>query len=219
MIRHEVEFLNTKSISSSIDSIINEAKEELFIVSPFMSLSSYYIDRLMLAAKRGVHITFIYGKKEPNKETQTRLSKLDNIRLAYREPLHAKCYLNDNTLLISSMNLHEYSENYNDEMGILISGYGSGEIIKKAKAEILRILELSTIKKDNLIPRDPTPKWYCIRCKEEIPKNVYKPYCSKHYDSYRDYNNPHHQEKYCHKCGSEARTSMNKPLCDECRQI
>jgi phosphatidylserine/phosphatidylglycerophosphate/cardiolipin synthase-like enzyme len=215
---HDVLFLNTKSISSSIDSMINEAKEELFILSPFMSLSSYYLDRLILASKRGVHITFIYGKKEPHKDTFTRLNKLDNIRIAYREPLHAKCYLNDNTLLVSSMNLHEYSENYNDEMGILIKGYGSGKIIKEAKAEILRILELSTIKRDTLIPKEPGPKWYCVRCRVEIQRNKYKPYCANCWDSWRNYENEYFQEKYCHQCGSEASTSKAQPICYNCRK-
>ena len=49
------------------------------------------------------------------------LEGLTQIKTSFRRNLHAKCYLNENEALLTSMNLYEFSEKNNDEMGVLVS--------------------------------------------------------------------------------------------------
>jgi len=214
-----IKFITTKSISSSIDTIITEAEDELFIISPYLRLSKYYLDRLELTAKKGVNITFIYGKKEINKLTKDTLMSLKNIKLAYREPLHAKCFMNEKSLLISSMNLHEYSENYNDEMGLLVERSDARKVILETRKEIMRILELSTIMKNSQIIQDIITRWTCIRCGCTISKNLDKPFCAACWTSWDYWRNGDFPEKYCHHCSKEFESSKHKPLCAECSKL
>ena len=46
---------------------------------------------------------------------------MTSIKTSVRKNLHAKCYLNEKEALLTSMNLYEYSQEHNDEMGILVS--------------------------------------------------------------------------------------------------
>ncbi len=51
------------------------------------------------------------------------MQKLDFVRLSFCKNLHAKCYLNESECIISSLNLYEFSQINNNEMGILIRKY------------------------------------------------------------------------------------------------
>jgi phosphatidylserine/phosphatidylglycerophosphate/cardiolipin synthase-like enzyme len=216
-------FINTKSVSSSIDKIINEAKDELFIVSPYLKVSNYYLDRLVLASNRGVHITFVYGKTGYDKNVIEELSKLKNVTVAFREPLHAKCYFNEKTMVISSMNLHEFSENNNDEIGVLISSVTDSKLYKEARTEVAGYLELSEIQSDTYSKQDvkvkkPDLNCYCIRCSAEIKENLNRPYCDSCWSSWSYWGNPDFAEKVCHNCGCDYQSTKNSPLCDRCNQ-
>lgn len=46
---------------------------------------------------------------------------ISNLLLYSHPNVHCKCYLNENYLLITSMNMYEYSEENNREMGVLFS--------------------------------------------------------------------------------------------------
>ena len=46
--------------------------------------------------------------------------ELKHLGLYFCENLHAKCYFNENLMVITSMNLHEFSQTNNREMGVLI---------------------------------------------------------------------------------------------------
>ena len=45
---------------------------------------------------------------------------LTYIRTSYCKNLHAKCYLNESLCIITSLNLYEFSQVNNNEMGVLI---------------------------------------------------------------------------------------------------
>ena len=113
-----MEFLTTKQIVGSIESLIKDANEELVIVTPYVQLSPLFFERLMDAADRNVKIDFVFGKREINYEEEEKITYIKNINLFFLQNLHAKCYLNESKVIITSMNLYEYSEN-NREMGIV----------------------------------------------------------------------------------------------------
>lgn len=57
---------------------------------------------------------------------------------------------------------------------------------------------------------------FCIRTGINIPFNTAKPLCYEAFQSWSQYQNPDYQEKYCHGCRKDWRTSVRRPLCPEC---
>jgi sugar-specific transcriptional regulator TrmB len=113
-------FLNTKGLINWIPKIINETERELVIITPYMQLSDAIYDCLLNANKRGVETIIIYRENKLSNKEKAKLMAIDNLNLMHHPNVHAKCYYNENYLLIASMNLYEYSEKNNREMGVLL---------------------------------------------------------------------------------------------------
>ncbi|NCX95858.1 MAG: hypothetical protein EBX41_05515 [Chitinophagia bacterium] len=64
------------------------------------------------------------------------------------------------------------------------------------------------------LTKSQPPLGYCIRTKTPIPFNTKMPYSPEAYSSWKKYNNPDFQEKYCHFSGepSYGATTYNKPI-------
>ncbi len=113
------DFLTTKMIASEIEEIIKRAKQKLYIITPYLKLSPTFSERLFEASERGIEIAFVYGKTNLSKQDQELIKNL-RVNIYYKENLHAKCYANEEKALITSMNLHSFSEANNREFGTLI---------------------------------------------------------------------------------------------------
>lgn len=155
-------FLTTASVASSIEDIIRKASSHLVLVTPFLKLNRHLIERLQDAERRKVQMTIIYGKEELAQNQLKILTKLNNLELLYCENLHAKCYYNENIMVISSMNLYEFSEKNNREMGVLIHKEEDSALFSDALEETISIRNASVIRKEKLF----------------IPE-IYKPYNQK----------------------------------------
>jgi hypothetical protein len=140
-------FLTTVANSYNIEEIIKKSKKQLTLVTPYLKLSTNILERILDANGRGVKISLIYGKNELSKSERTKLNLLSNIEVFFLENLHAKCYHNENTMIISSMNLYEFSERNNREMGILIDYVQDEDIFKDTLDEIKSIKNASIRKK------------------------------------------------------------------------
>ena len=130
-------FLTTTRISAELEDIIKNADDYLYLISPFLKVSKR-LKELLESKSRSVNIHVIYGKSELQPDEGEWLQRLDTVRTSYRKDLHAKCYLNEDTALLTSMNLYEFSEKNNDEMGVLVSREDDedlyNEIFKESKA-------------------------------------------------------------------------------------
>lgn len=144
------EFLTTTANSFYIEKIIIDATEKLILVTPYLNLSKTLTERLIDADNQNISITIIYGKSELSKKEQTKLENLNNLELYYCENLHAKCYLNEHSMVITSMNLYEFSEKNNREMGIFITQADDKDIYQKSLREINSILSISELKKERI---------------------------------------------------------------------
>lgn len=156
-------FLITSSISSSIEEIIIHAKKSLVLVTPYLQLSKNLVERLQYTEKQGVKITLIYGKNELAKKQEKILYSLQNIEVYFCKNLHAKCYHNEEEMVITSMNLYEFSEKNNREMGLLIKNDNENfldavreiESIKNS-SELIKAFYKSNNNLDDLIKLDST---------------------------------------------------------------
>ena len=140
------------------------------------------------------------------------------------------------------MNIYEYSQQHNYEMGILVKRAEDEELYDKIHEEALRIerasdtgqLTTARIKRRSssqqtkpATPERKSPRrrkssqsvpvsGFCIRCRSEIPIDPSSPYCLSDYRSWNKYKNPDYQETFCHLCGNKHETSMAKPACISC---
>lgn len=219
------EFLTTSGTSHHLENVIIDAERKIILVSPYLQISKTLIERLKDAGNRRIKITIIYGKDELKQNEKKALEDMKGIELYYFENLHAKCYFNERKMIITSMNMYEFSERKNREMGILIDVENDKSIYDKAVNEVNSILQSSkqvllskpTVAKDTkAIYNRKHNGGYCIRCSEHIPYNPSSPYCSDCYRSWSHWNNYHFEEKVCHHCGNHEDSTMAKPECYKC---
>lgn len=227
------EFLTTNGTSHYIEQIIIEAKTKLVLVSPYLQISKTFYERLKDASNKSVAIKIIYGKDELKPNERNSLAELNNVELFFFENLHAKCYFNETKMVITSMNMYEFSEKNNREMGVLIERKNDVELFDKAVNETLSIIQSAEfialrksdrqIYQDNKRQPDSKPakykkviRGYCIRCETRIDYDPNRPYCGECYSIWAQYSNSDYQENVCHRCGQYEMTSMAKPQDYEC---
>jgi len=234
------EFLTTYATSHHIEKIIKGAISKLVLVSPYLQLSRTFFERLKDASAKGVSIKIIYGKSELRDDQMKQLAELKGLELFYFENLHAKCYMNENTMVITSMNMYDFSEKNNREMGVLIEREKDTQVFKDAMDETKSIID-SSVKKDFTLknkqvaaknpkyvetktpkyaesksPKYATKKGYCIRCRTAITLNPDRPLCEDCYGTWSIYENIDFREQYCHGCGDPGPSSFRYPQCQEC---
>lgn len=92
----------------------------MILISPYLKLSKDFKELLSYRNSKDKITTVIFGKVQLNPEEMKFLEALQFVILKYKDDLHAKCYLNDEKMIITSLNLYDFSMNNNKEMGILI---------------------------------------------------------------------------------------------------
>jgi len=121
------EFITDNRINLVLEEMIKNADEFLYLISPYIKLH----DRLKaeLKAKLTHHnlaITVMFGKNEGDAEKSVKKEDIDffmqfpNIRICYEKNLHAKFYASEECSMLTSMNLHQFSQNTNIEAAILM---------------------------------------------------------------------------------------------------
>lgn len=232
------EFLRTAGISDRLERIIIDAKERLILISPFLRINQRLKVLLEDQNRQKIDVRVIYGKSELRPEENNWLASMTSIRTSFCKDLHAKCYLNENEALLTSMNLYEYSQQNNYEMGILVSREDEPDLYEKVYDEAKRIdraseairVTVARIETPADDQKDSVPKkssksqsrakapvsGFCIRCKAEIPVKPERPYCNRCFRSWRRYENSEYEEKQCHTCGKEHKATMAKPVCYDC---
>lgn len=136
-------FLNTSGTTYHLEELIKNAKERLILISPYLKLNSRIKELLEDKDRLKIDVRIIYGKSELQPAEVTWLKNLNYIRTSYCENLHAKCYLNENACIITSLNLYEFSQINNNEMGVLISKEEDHQLYQDTYEEAQRIVRIS----------------------------------------------------------------------------
>lgn len=185
-------------------------------------MSEHFISRLKDADSQGITITLVYGKKDLVEEEYEFLNQLDNLQLFFCEKLHAKCYFNEDIMVITSLNLYEYSIKNNREMGVLIKKEKDPLLYQDAVKEVYSIIQdsIPDIKeesfKEEIKKEEQDLNGFCIRRGENVPLNPNHPLCRDCYEVWVQYGDVYYPESFCHKCGKKFDVSYQKPLCKNC---
>ncbi|GAA4839567.1 phospholipase D family protein [Algivirga pacifica] len=115
------EIISTLEISSQIERMLKERSEYLVLVTPYIKLLPRFKVLLEQGLKKIQKVIVIYRENELRIEEKSWLSQFNNVELYPVKNLHAKIYLNQSTALITSMNLYEYSQINNHEIGFFFS--------------------------------------------------------------------------------------------------
>lgn len=149
-------FLNTTATNYFLEEIIKDAKDRLVLISPYLKLNDRIKELLADKDRLKIDIRIIYGKNELHPSEISWLNELSYVRTSFCKNLHAKCYLNENKCIITSMNLYEFSQINNNEMGILLDKNNDKDAYSEAYEEVLRIIRISEEVRISLERVDPT---------------------------------------------------------------
>jgi len=136
-------FLRTTGINYVLEEIITTAKERVVLVSPYLQLNARIRELLSDGYRPDVDMRIIYGKKELDAPERQWLNGVPHIRTSFCQNLHAKCYLNENLCVITSLNLHLFSQQNNNEMGVMIKRSTDHQLFSDVSAEVERLLRIS----------------------------------------------------------------------------
>jgi len=228
-------FLTTSGITFHLEGLIKAAREKLILISPFLKVNERLRQLLEDKDRDKIDIRVVYGKNELQPEENNWLKSKASVRSSFCKNLHAKCFLNESEALITSMNLYEFSQVNNEEMGVLVSKADDPALYASVYEEVMRLIRISeeirvTVEKVVHVEAEPVQrsrrgspgkvsvpeKGACIRCKAEIKADPTHPYCRDCYVKWKHFDNPDYEEKVCHLCIKPHKATMRKPVCFDC---
>ena len=233
-----VHFLKTNELSVEIENLISETKDRLYLISPYFAMSAIFKRTLQRLDQTNAQIYVICRKEEKmtiNPEDLEFLQKLRFKNILCLEFLHAKCYMNEKTAIVTSLNLLDISQQRNWEMGFKIDKDADGPIYDKIKKYVDDILgeskplqyELKKIDKESSVTKKSEEKkeskkstniGFCIHCGSQIEFNKKKPLCLKCYRILGNSYDRKSPERFCLACGKKSFQTFEKPICQTCEK-
>ncbi len=121
-----IKFIADNQINVELEYLIRDADKYLILISPYIKLHERLKrDLLSKVNNPELRIIIVFGKNEDGlhksllKEDFEFFKQFKNIEIRYSSRLHAKYYASEDRA-ITSMNLYDYSQNNNIEVGIMI---------------------------------------------------------------------------------------------------
>jgi phosphatidylserine/phosphatidylglycerophosphate/cardiolipin synthase-like enzyme len=200
-------FLNTTGVSYHLEELMKGTKNRLILISPYLQFHDRIKEHLeyLIGQKREIHIVFRENKLQTDEKRW--LEGKTSIKTSFNKNLHAKCYINENEAIITSMNLYEFSQQNNNEMGIHISKSTDPDLYSSTLEEAERLLYISEMvknetggnptsaklnseTKENSVKLKPLKTesfvpGFCIRTGVMIPFDIEKPLS---YEAFKSWN-------------------------------
>ena len=134
------EFLTTADMSAEVERVVKRAQHRVVIVSPYLRTRDRIRSLIKERAERGVEVHIVYGKEELHERERGWIDALPSVQLYFHKDLHAKCYMSESAAVLGSMNLYDFSQANNVEMGVLIRAQGDAEVFEDVVEEVERII-------------------------------------------------------------------------------
>lgn len=152
-------FLNTSATTYHLEEMIKSSSERLILISPYLRFNDRIRELLEDKNRLKIDVRIVYGKNELQPEEISWLKSLDFVRISFCKNLHAKCYLNEKQAIVTSMNLYEFSQVNNNEMGILIERENDSHLYLETYQEAQRLIRVSEeikISVERIAPTEPS---------------------------------------------------------------
>jgi hypothetical protein len=231
-------------VLQQIYQVITDATVTITLVTPYLGLWEHLKTKIDEAINRKVGISFIlrdfanekFAKTHPAEDIGWLKSR--DIQVIEVPNLHSKIYLNERTVLISSMNITEPSiansrdfamivksaedaNRFRAYVSILIEKFGrtrpANSIGQRAWNSTSGLIRGIGSMQSPLSAGKQTGKvGTCIRCGDKMGFNKERPLCDDCYQKWAKFKNEDFREKRCHSCGKIAETTYARPLCITC---
>ena len=136
-------FLNTTGVSYHLEELIKNTQDRLILISPYLQFHKRIKDHLHNLNIQKKDIRIVYRENKLQVEESNWLEDQIGVRTSILNSLHAKCYINESEAIVTSMNLYSFSQQNNDEMGILVKKSENPELYNEIYNEAKRILTVS----------------------------------------------------------------------------
>jgi len=222
-------FTNDEVASQVLD-IIREAQKYVIIVTPYLKLWRHAQAAFSLAVKRSVKVAAVVrcqdGILVDSDNDDVIWLQNNGVKMLMAEYLHAKIYLNEHAVLVSSMNLTEFSTRNSLEIALLIKDKEVGRQVRGYVTQSLMPLAVPVMgtrpeptHRPTREPRrsdSPGVAGVCIRCGLPIALNPSRPLCPRCYEVWNQWGDEDYPEDFCHVCGHPSGTAYARPLCRNC---
>ena len=217
-------FLDTFGISNEIAQLIKSAKDKLYLISPYLQIDERFKQMLKDKDRMKLDVRIIYRENKLQPQENNWLKSLEYTRTSLCKNLHAKCYLNENEAIVTSMNLYKFSQENNEEMGIVVLKSEDEKLYNDIYEEAQRLHRSSEeikVTVEKVITKEEFNKngeGFCIRCGTKIKMDPEHPYCLADYQKWKKFEDETYVEKtgVCHMCGKPNASSLKKPVCIDC---
>ena len=136
-------FLNTSATNYYLEELIKSASDRLILISPFLKINDRIKALLEDKNRLKIDVRIVYGKSELQPEEINWLKELTFVRTSFCKNLSAKGYINEKACIVTSLNLYEFGQVNNNEMGIYISKDDDALMYKETYEEGQRIISIS----------------------------------------------------------------------------
>jgi phosphatidylserine/phosphatidylglycerophosphate/cardiolipin synthase-like enzyme len=136
-------FLNTSATNYYLEELIKQTRERLIIISPFLKFNDRIKELLTDKDRMKIDVRLVYGKSELAPQEINWLRSLEFVRTSFCQNLHAKCYINEQAAIITSMNLYDFSQVNNNEMGVYIQREKEADLYCETYEEAQRLIRVS----------------------------------------------------------------------------
>jgi phosphatidylserine/phosphatidylglycerophosphate/cardiolipin synthase-like enzyme len=138
-------FLNTSATNYFLEELIKNTRERLIIISPFLRFNDRIKELIEDKNRLKIDVRVVYGKSELAPDEINWLRSMEFVRTSFCQNLHAKCYLNENEAIITSMNLYDFSQINNNEMGVYIVRETEPQLYGETYEEVQRLIRISEL--------------------------------------------------------------------------
>jgi phosphatidylserine/phosphatidylglycerophosphate/cardiolipin synthase-like enzyme len=201
-------------VLTQIQGIVTNASRWVVFVTPYVGLWVHLKNAMEEAVSRGVTISFVVRAGEEKQAQELKWLREHGIRVYETLNLHAKIYLNERDVLVSSMNIYGSSTLNSLDFGLLVRNEEDAGRLREYVNHLIR--KLTPPSRSEPAVRKAAQMAFCIRDANRMTFNAVKPLCDKCYPKWARYKNRNYQESYCHSCGKSVETTFARPFCSDC---
>lgn len=136
-------FLNTSATNYYLEELIKKTRDRLIIISPYLKFNDRIKELIEDKNRLKIDVRVVYGKSELAPNEINWLRSMEFVRTSFCPNLHAKCYLNENEAIITSMNLYDFSQINNNEMGVHMLRAEEPDLYNETYEEVQRLIRIS----------------------------------------------------------------------------
>ena len=214
-----IKILTDKEVIAAIPQLIKEADEFFTLVSPSTSFEGSWLADITTATQRGIEVCVVYNpynfEEAPKNQHLNRLpEKVERYGVEF---LHAKIYLTDKSVIVTSMN-YTSSSNRNREIAVRFDRKLTQQAYEEVRGYVDELLgRIPDRNRSENVQRLERTQGHCIRCGNAVDYDLKKPFCLTCYrPAFK--RKPYPEQNYCHNCRKERKTTFNEPRCTECRE-